>query len=168
MLLPLACLKGFFFKFYKVWVSLCNIIRVKSIPLSQKSQNPNSVHFYRHPWIIQSCSCRNKIIDGRLSYTEYMLPSGKSEEGSDLPIQIWMNNKQDGIKSFRYWKKMTMQIFSYFSVVYDWNHYFGLGLVPKPKPKLANTLGRYCKWYWNHISKGESSYWVNLASVFSS
>ena len=112
MLLPLACLKGFFFKFYKVWVSLCIIIRVKSIPLSQKSQNPNSVHFYRHPWIIQSCSCRNKIIDGRLNYTEYMFPSGKSEEGSDLPIQIWMNNKQDGIKSFRYWKKMNMQIFS--------------------------------------------------------
>ena len=69
-----------------------------------------------------------------------MLPSGKSEEGPDLPIQIWMNNKQDGIKSFRYWKKMTMQIFSYFSVVYDWNHYFGLGLIPKQKPKLVNTV----------------------------
>ena len=25
-------------------------------------------------------------------------------------------------------------------LVYDWNHYFGLGPIPKPKPKLADTL----------------------------
>ena len=27
-------------------------------------------------------------------------------------------------------------------VVYDQNHYFGLGLIPEPKPKLADTFGR--------------------------
>ena len=50
---------------------------------------------------------------------------------------------------------MTMQIFSYFSVVYDWNHYFGLGQIPKLK--LADDFGQYRKWYRNHISKRESS-----------
>ena len=39
-------------------------------------------------------------------------------------------------------------------VVYDRNHYFGLGLIPKPKPKLADTFGRYR----NHISKGKYNY----------
>jgi hypothetical protein len=29
------------------------------------------------------------------------------------------------------------------AIVYDRNHYFGLGLIPKPKPKLADTFGRY-------------------------
>ena len=28
-------------------------------------------------------------------------------------------------------------------LVYDRNHYFGLGPIPKPKPKLADTFGRY-------------------------
>ena len=44
-------------------------------------------------------------------------------------------------------------------LVYDWNHYFGLGPIPKPKPELAYTYGWYHNWYqnWNHISKGESS-----------
>ena len=32
-------------------------------------------------------------------------------------------------------------------VVYDRNHYFGLGPIPKPKPKLADTFGRYRNWY---------------------
>ena len=27
--------------------------------------------------------------------------------------------------------------------VYDRNQYFGLGSIPKPKPRLANTFGRY-------------------------
>ena len=35
-------------------------------------------------------------------------------------------------------------------LVYDRNHYFGLGLIPKPKPKLAD--------YQKHISKEESTY----------
>ena len=43
-------------------------------------------------------------------------------------------------------------------LVYDRNHYFGLGLIPKPKPKLADTFGRYRNQYRNYISKGESSY----------
>ena len=34
----------------------------------------------------------------------------------------------------------------------------GLGLIPKPKPKLADTFDRYRNRYKNHISKGESSY----------
>ena len=31
--------------------------------------------------------------------------------------------------------------FNHNQVVYDQNHYFGLG--PKPKPKLADTFGQY-------------------------
>ena len=44
------------------------------------------------------------------------------------------------------------------NIVYDRNHYFGLGPILIPKPKLANTFGRYCNRYRNHISKGKSSY----------
>ena len=40
-------------------------------------------------------------------------------------------------------------------LVYDQNHYFGLG--PKPEPKLDITFSRY-NLYKNHISKGKSSY----------
>ena len=50
-----------------------------------------------------------------------------------------------------------------FQVVYDQNHYFGLG--PIPKPKVADTFGQYHNRYQNHISKEESSYWVNLAKA---
>ena len=28
-------------------------------------------------------------------------------------------------------------------VVYDRNHYFRLGTIPEPKPKLTDTFGRY-------------------------
>ena len=50
--------------------------------------------------------------------------------------------------------------------MYDRNHYFGLGPIPKLKPKLANNLSWYRNQYRNHISKGKSSYWVNLALVW--
>ena len=30
-----------------------------------------------------------------------------------------------------------------YRVVYERNHYFGLGPIPDPKPKLADTFGRY-------------------------
>ena len=52
-------------------------------------------------------------------------------------------------------------------VVYDRNLYFGLGPIPKPKPKLTDTFGEYHNRNQNHISKGESSYryWNNLALV---
>ena len=30
------------------------------------------------------------------------------------------------------------------NVVYDQSHYFGIGPIPKLKPKLADTFGRYC------------------------
>ena len=39
-------------------------------------------------------------------------------------------------------------------VVYDRNHYFGFGPIPKPKPKLTDTFGRYRNRY--HISKEKS------------
>ena len=42
------------------------------------------------------------------------------------------------------------------TVVYDQNHYFGLG--PKPKPKLADTFDHYRNRHRNYILKGESSY----------
>ena len=44
------------------------------------------------------------------------------------------------------------------TLVYDQNPYFCLGPIPKPKPKLADTFGRYRNPYRNHISKGESRY----------
>ena len=40
-------------------------------------------------------------------------------------------------------------------LVYDRNHYFGFG--PIPKPKLVDTFGRYRNRYRNHISEGKSS-----------
>ena len=54
----------------------------------------------------------------------------------------------------------------HWKIVYDRNPYFGLGLIPKPKPKLSNAFCRYRNQYWNHISKGESGYQVNLALVW--
>ena len=39
-------------------------------------------------------------------------------------------------------------------LLYNLNHYFGLGLIPKPKPKLADTFGR--NRYIDYISNGES------------
>ena len=45
-----------------------------------------------------------------------------------------------------------------FKVAYDRNHYFGFGPIPKPKPKLVDTFGRYRNRYQNQISKGKSSY----------
>ena len=47
-----------------------------------------------------------------------------------------------------------------FQVVYDQNHHFGLGLIPKPKE--ADTFGRYPNWYRNHIFKEESCYCLIL------
>ena len=38
----------------------------------------------------------------------------------------------------------------YVVVAYDRNHYFGFGLIPKLKPKLVDTFGRYRKRYRNH------------------
>ena len=38
---------------------------------------------------------------------------------------------------------MNAMLRSMFWVVYDRYHYFGLGPIPKPKPKLADTFGRY-------------------------
>ena len=46
----------------------------------------------------------------------------------------------------------------YAHIVYDWNHYFGLGPILKPKPKLDNTFDRYHNQYQNYILQGESSY----------
>ena len=43
-------------------------------------------------------------------------------------------------------------------VVYDQNHYFGSGLIPKLKPRLADTFGPYRNRYRDYILKGEYSY----------
>ena len=61
----------------------------------------------------------------------------------------------------------TISLFSFWlthlALVYNRNHYFGLGPIPKPKPKLADTFGRYRNRYWNHILKGESiSHYLQL------
>ena len=37
----------------------------------------------------------------------------------------------------------------YLKLVYDRSHYFGLGPIPKPKPKLADNFGRYHNQYRN-------------------
>ena len=65
------------------------------------------------------------------------------------------------IKDLKNTTVMSVQKFHikhWIEVVYDRNHYFGLGPIPKPKPKLADTFGRYRNQYRNHISKGESGY----------
>jgi hypothetical protein len=48
--------------------------------------------------------------------------------------------------------------FTHYLLVYDRNHYFGFGPIPKLKPELADTFGRYRNRYRNYISKGKSSY----------
>jgi hypothetical protein len=45
----------------------------------------------------------------------------------------------------------------YIRLVLDQNHYLNFGPILKLKPKLADTFGRYCNPYQNHILKGESS-----------
>ena len=50
--------------------------------------------------------------------------------------------------------------------MYDRNPYFGLGLIPKPKPKLADNLGPYCNRYRNEISKGKSNLQITPKMVF--
>ena len=47
---------------------------------------------------------------------------------------------------------------AYCFLVYDRNHYFGFGPIPKPTPKMADNFGRYLNRYRNYILKGESSY----------
>ena len=44
------------------------------------------------------------------------------------------------------------------ALVYDRNNYFGLGLIPQPKPKLADTFGQYRNQYQNQISKRKFGY----------
>ena len=43
-------------------------------------------------------------------------------------------------------------------LVYDRKHYFCLGLIPKPKLKLADAFSQYRNGYQNYYSKEESSY----------
>ena len=50
MLLPLTCIKNIFLKFYKDWVSLCSIIRVKSPPPVEICKIERSIHLYSSPW----------------------------------------------------------------------------------------------------------------------
>ena len=50
MLLPLACLKRYFLKFYKYWVSVCDIIRFKRSASCGKVKCSISVHILRSPW----------------------------------------------------------------------------------------------------------------------
>ena len=52
-------------------------------------------------------------------------------------------------------------------LVYNQNHYFGLGTIPRPKPKLADTFSRYRNRYKNHILKGQSSYVEIATGIFS-
>ena len=52
-------------------------------------------------------------------------------------------------------------------LVYNQNHYFGLGTIPRPKPKLADTFSRYRNRYKNHILKGQSSYVQIATGIFS-
>ena len=45
-------------------------------------------------------------------------------------------------------------------LAYDWDHYFGLGQIPKLKRRMADTFGRYhnINGYQNHIAKEGSSH----------
>ena len=44
------------------------------------------------------------------------------------------------LKSFMQFSFELLRFLSHFEIVYDRNHYFGLGPLPKPKLKLANTF----------------------------
>ena len=67
-------------------------------------------------------------------------PSDKKEWRSSITpyfgsgAQEWRSKE---CRSLTHWNQI------YQSLVYDQNHYFGLG----PKPKLADSLGGYCKRY---------------------
>ena len=50
-------------------------------------------------------------------------------------------------------------------LMYDRNHYFGLGPISKPKPKLADTFGRYRNRYWVKTQKSANN-WGQLAVKF--
>ena len=67
----------------------------------------------------------------------------------------WKTQKIESLWSKKF---MNPRLPNWPKLVYNRNHYFGLGPIPKPKPKLADTFGRYRNWYRNHISKGKSSY----------
>ena len=66
--------------------------------------------------------------------------------------------KTQKIESFWSKKFMNPRQPNWPKLVYDRNHYFGLGPIPKPKPKLADTFGRDRNRYRNHISKRKSGY----------
>ena len=69
-------------------------------------------------------------------------------------------NPSDPFSSFGISSSWTMKICSshhhllHYEIVYDRNHYLGFGPILKPKPKLADTFGRYRNPYQNYILKG--------------
>ena len=90
--------------------------------------------------IIQLCHITNGL----------MSPEDVSRNNFDKNIvNTWLTCfSHNGLKPF-------LKKHCYSCVVYC---YFGLGPIPKSKPKLADTFGRYRNRYQIHISKGESSY----------
>ena len=49
-------------------------------------------------------------------------------------------------------------------LVYDRKHYFGLGPITKPKPKLADTFGRYFNWYRNRY-RNQYRNWYRITYI---
>ena len=83
-------------------------------------------------------------------------PDTKTQSSNKAVFMNWADKFQifkEGHKNllWRYLANIT-------EVVYDWNHYFGLSPIPKPKPKLADAFGWYSNQYRNYILMGEFSY----------
>ena len=119
---------------------------------------------YRSTFILHSTTPSSKLTHSRAiiwyggsvnDQARYLCCSEKYHEKSKA------HSKMLGIK--KYWIHIL-------KLVYDRNQYIGLGPIPKPKPKLANTnhtFVRYRNQYRNHISEGKSSYQKYVWGIFS-
>ena len=111
-----------------------------------KISSVNSIHFYRSPSV--------NLVLVWIGMEDSILLNTCCQVGNqrkDLIFQSkfeWITNRM-GSKALDIEKKWLCKFFPYFSLVYDWNHYLGLGPIPKQKPKLTDTFG----WYHNQILK---------------
>ena len=97
-------------------------------------------------WHLQNKKEKKKITrSGKIPNLDFLF-SGVAEA-----MKIWLGHKRKGKKKFsgcQFIRKKNPQNENNKKVQElppdDRNHYFGLGPIPKPKPKLADTFGQYC------------------------
>ena len=89
---------------------------------------------YQTDWV----HCRAKHIYHRNGISELKSDKGPKHIGPQCIIieQTAELNRQG-------WLYGGPSLAPYFYIVYNRNHYFGLGQIPKPKPKLADTFVQY-------------------------